>query len=66
MVIARAGGICELALPGCSVTATTGDHILPRSAGGTNALANLRAACLPCNQRRGVDELEDVRARLMG
>lgn len=30
----------------------TRDHILPRSKGGTGALANLAAACPPCNQQK--------------
>lgn len=29
------------------------DHIIPRSQGGTDDPANLRAACEPCNLRRG-------------
>lgn len=29
------------------------DHVLPLARGGTNALANLVAACLPCNQSKG-------------
>nr|WP_255511149.1 HNH endonuclease signature motif containing protein [Micromonospora sp. WP24] len=43
--------------PVCSLcrrrTATTADHILPLSRGGTNDLANLRPACGPCNYGRG-------------
>src|SRR5690242_6789471 len=31
----------------------TVDHVLPRSRGGTNVLANLRLACFYCNNRRG-------------
>jgi len=31
----------------------TKDHIIPRSAGGTNALDNLRTMCAPCNEVRG-------------
>jgi 5-methylcytosine-specific restriction endonuclease McrA len=33
--------------------ACTVDHVLPRSRGGTNVLANLRLACFYCNNRRG-------------
>ncbi len=31
----------------------TADHLLPRAHGGTAALANIVAACQPCNTRRG-------------
>ena len=33
--------------------ATTIDHILPVSRGGTDDPANLQPACWPCNQRKG-------------
>ncbi|MEU7773666.1 HNH endonuclease [Micromonospora taraxaci] len=33
--------------------ATTADHILPVSRGGTNDLANMRPACAACNYSRG-------------
>ncbi|MEV6638441.1 HNH endonuclease [Actinoplanes sp. NPDC051470] len=43
--------------PICSIClrrkATTADHIVPLSKGGTNKLNNLRPACLPCNSGRG-------------
>ena len=31
------------------------DHLIPRSAGGTNAPENLASACQPCNRARGKD-----------
>jgi hypothetical protein len=37
----------------CSGTATTIDHIRPRSQGGKNSWLNTVAACYPCNQRKG-------------
>jgi HNH endonuclease/AAA domain len=37
----------------CGGPATTADHIVPRSAGGTDSMDNLRAACRPCNSSRG-------------
>lgn len=37
----------------CGGTATTADHIVPRSAGGPDTLANLQAACAACNYSRG-------------
>lgn len=38
---------------GCGAYATHVDHLLPRVAGGSDDPANLRAACAPCNLRRG-------------
>jgi 5-methylcytosine-specific restriction endonuclease McrA len=38
---------------GCGRPATTADHLIPRSQGGTHDLANLVPSCLPCNQSRG-------------
>lgn len=31
----------------------TADHIVPKSLGGTNALANYRVCCRLCNMKRG-------------
>jgi len=31
----------------------TVDHLVPRSVGGTNGIANMRLACHKCNQLRG-------------
>ncbi|MFJ6299437.1 HNH endonuclease [Streptomyces griseoviridis] len=43
--------------PLCSICnsqpATTADHIVPLSRGGTNDVENLRPACGPCNFSRG-------------
>jgi hypothetical protein len=35
----------------CGAPATDADHIVPRSEGGPNTLANLRALCHPCHLR---------------
>lgn len=35
------------------VTATTMDHVMPRSRGGATSWANAVAACEPCNTRKG-------------
>jgi 5-methylcytosine-specific restriction endonuclease McrA len=37
----------------CGGTATTVDHVLPRSRGGKNTWRNTVAACGGCNQRKG-------------
>ncbi|MFJ8346043.1 HNH endonuclease [Streptomyces sp. NPDC094153] len=43
--------------PFCSVCGTdqdlTGDHVLPLSRGGSNAVDNIRVLCRSCNSRRG-------------
>jgi 5-methylcytosine-specific restriction protein A len=51
-VLARDRHTCQIQLPGCAGVATHVDHIEPRRWGGGDDLANLRAACAPCNQRR--------------
>ncbi|MFI7281708.1 HNH endonuclease [Micromonospora chersina] len=43
------GPTCAL----CRRAATTADHVVPLSRGGTNDLSNLRPACGPCNYSRG-------------
>ncbi|MDN3309584.1 hypothetical protein QWJ90_01430 [Microbacterium oryzae] len=51
-VIARDGGFCLLALPGCLGEAQTTDHRANRGSGGSPVLdhpANLIAACTLCN-----------------
>ncbi|MGW3608053.1 HNH endonuclease [Micromonospora sp. NPDC005161] len=37
----------------CAASATTVDHILPRSRGGQNTWRNTVSACAPCNQAKG-------------
>jgi hypothetical protein len=43
--------------------ALEGDHIVPLSRGGSNALTNLATACRPCNLSKGSSTLEEWRAR---
>lgn len=53
-VLTRDGYQCVYcSLRGTGTRAETVDHILPRSWGGTNAHANLVAACEPCNTAKG-------------
>lgn len=52
-VIARDGGMCQLRLAGCTGRATTADHVVPRSRGGTSDMGNLVAACRHCNSVKG-------------
>ena len=35
------------------------DHIIPKSAGGTNAVGNLTICCRNCNQKKGNQRLQD-------
>lgn len=51
-VIAHYGPVCWLKLPGCTRRATTKDHVIPKAAGGTDDLGNLRPACKHCNSVR--------------
>ena len=48
-VLVRDGRRCGY----CGRTATTIDHVLPRSRGGANSWLNTVAACGGCNQRKG-------------
>ena len=48
-VRARDGHRCAY----CGASATTIDHVLPRSRGGRNTWLNTVAACGGCNQRKG-------------
>ena len=48
-VLVRDGHRCGY----CGGTATTIDHLLPRSRGGSNSWRNTVAACGGCNQRKG-------------
>ena len=48
-VLVRDGHRCAY----CGRTATTIDHVLPRSRGGRNTWSNTVAACGGCNQRKG-------------
>ena len=60
-IIRRDGGICHLCgQPG----ADTADHLIPWSHGGTDEPANLAAAHIDCNRRRGNRPIEVARAEL--
>jgi 5-methylcytosine-specific restriction endonuclease McrA len=48
----------------CGATkALSGDHIVPLSQGGSNALTNLATACRPCNLSKASSTLEEWHAR---
>ena len=48
----------------CARHATTVDHVLPKSRGGTNSWSNLVAACRPCNDRKGARTPKEARMPL--
>jgi 5-methylcytosine-specific restriction endonuclease McrA len=56
-VMRRDGNRCRIGGPSCLVWASEVDHIIPRIAGGTDALSNLRSVCKPCHKRRLVDAI---------
>ena len=46
-----------------AVKSLEGDHIIPLSRGGSNAMTNLATACRPCNLSKASSTLEEWRAR---
>ena len=53
-VLIRDGHTCQINLPGCTLDATTVDHITPIAWGGEwYDPSNLRAACTFCNSNLG-------------
>lgn len=56
-VLERDGWRCQLRLPGCEVRADQADHIVRvRDGGAWFDIANLRAACGPCNRQRELEQ----------
>lgn len=43
----------------CGAVATTKDHIIPVSQGGSNDIANIVPACQPCNSSKGAKTPEE-------
>lgn len=52
-IIERDGGVCQLQFSGCTFRATTTDHVISKSMGGTDDPSNLVAACRACNSSKG-------------
>lgn len=63
LTLERDGGLCTLGYPGCTVEATTADHIIGRAAGGADSVDNLRASCKSCNEARIAQQSVDGRKR---
>lgn len=67
LVLAEAKYQCQIRGPHCTGQASTVDHIVALSAGGSNDLNNLRAACTRCNYGLGSQISAQIRkARTMG
>jgi 5-methylcytosine-specific restriction endonuclease McrA len=39
------------------------DHVIPRSKGGSDRVSNLVPACIPCNQNKGAEDIQDFLAK---
>ena len=52
-ILRRDNWECQIRGPHCLGTANSVDHIHPKAWGGRATPDNLRAACKPCNQRKG-------------
>lgn len=52
-VLRRDNYECQIRGPECEGVANEVDHIHPKAWGGTEDESNLRAACWPCNRRKG-------------
>jgi 5-methylcytosine-specific restriction endonuclease McrA len=50
-ILKRDDHLCRIGRPGCTVTATEVDHIIP---GDDHSDGNLRAACHHCNQQANI------------
>ena len=49
---------CELRYPGCQLTATDADHIVPVRAGGRAVWSNYQSACRACHRRKTAADKE--------
>ncbi len=52
VVFARDGFTCQYCGVRISLHTGTRDHVMPRSRGGRDVLANVVTACAPCNRRK--------------
>lgn len=59
-VFARDGGSCQY----CSAPATSLDHVVPRSRGGSHTWENIVSACGRCNHVKGDRSVADLGWRL--
>lgn len=59
-ILRRDKNVCQLNLEGCTGKATTVDHLIPASRGGSDDDDNLVSACWPCNCKKGTRSLESL------
>jgi 5-methylcytosine-specific restriction enzyme A len=60
-VLDRDGWLCTIRGPRCIGTATSVDHIVPRSRGGTHDDSNLRSSCQKCHDSKTASEANAAR-----
>ena len=60
-ILERDEHICQY----CGKRGVTIDHVIPKSRGGSNAPANLVAACYPCNQKKADRTPDEARMPLL-
>jgi 5-methylcytosine-specific restriction enzyme A len=53
LAVRDGGAMCHYCLQWGKIYDLTVDHVIPRSHGGSDALANLVLACWPCNRAKG-------------
>jgi 5-methylcytosine-specific restriction protein A len=61
--VLRRDPTCAIGGPGCTVTSTIADHIVPRAEGGTDDLDNLQGVCAVCSDAKTKQEAARGRAR---
>lgn len=59
-VLDRDNHVCQICK---TAQATTVDHIIAKANGGTDELANLIAACRPCNSKKGAKTVQRTNYR---
>lgn len=57
----RAKGRCELRTPACVIRGDQCHHLLPRSAGGADSIANCVWVCDPCHRHAHANPAEAYR-----
>ena len=58
----RSRGRCWYCGNALDLTTFVADHVIPKSAGGSDGLNNRVAACRPCDKAKGFNTLDEFRA----